>query len=393
VTAAGPGGPAGQDEAAHNGGGHRANRWLSPGRGRRGSGAARDGTEAGDITAGPGPQSVLEVRNLVVHFPTDDGLVKSVDGVSFTLDRGKTLGIVGESGSGKSVTSLAIMGLHQGTRARIEGQIWLDGEELVNADPGRVRKLRGSKMAMIFQDPLSALHPYYTVGQQITEAFLIHNKVTKKVARAHAVDLLNRVGIPNPQTRVDDYPHQFSGGMRQRAMIAMALSCDPELLIADEPTTALDVTVQAQILDLILDLQDEYHSAVIMITHDLGVVAELSDDILVMYAGRVAEYGTAEDIFSRAAHPYAWGLLSSMPRIDEDRTERLIPIDGTPPSLINVPPGCPFHPRCAYASLTGGRSETEQPLLREVEPSHLVACHLTAEQREEIRGEQAKVRP
>ena len=307
------------------------------------------------------PETLLEVRDLRIQFPTNDGLVKAVDGVSFSLDRGATLGIVGESGSGKSVTSLGIMGLHQGTNAQISGSIQLDGEELVGAPPSRVRELRGSKMAMIFQDPLSAMHPYYTVGAQIAEAYLVHNDVGKKVARKHAVDMLGRVGIPQPAARVDDYPHQFSGGMRQRAMIAMALSCDPELLIADEPTTALDVTVQAQILDLIWDLQQEYHSAVIIITHDLGVVAELSDDILVMYAGRTAEYGKAEDVFDRPGHPYTWGLLASMPRIDEARLERLLPISGTPPSLIRVPSGCPFHPRCRYAGLTDGRSQTEVP--------------------------------
>jgi peptide/nickel transport system ATP-binding protein len=326
--------------------------------------------------------SMLEVRDLRIHFQTDDGLVKAVDGISFTLERGSTLGIVGESGSGKSVTSLGIMGLHHGTKAQITGQILLDGEDLVAASPVRVRELRGSKMAMIFQDPLSSLHPYYNVGDQIIEAYRIHNKVSKQAARQHAIDLLGRVGIPHPQTRVDDYPHQFSGGMRQRAMIAMALSCDPELLIADEPTTALDVTVQAQILDLISDLQSEFGSAVIIITHDLGVVAELSDDILVMYAGRAAEYGAATDIFGQPGHPYTWGLLASMPRLDRERTTRLVPIPGTPPSLIRVPSGCPFHPRCRYTSLTGGRCDTEVPPLREVvTPGHATACHLTADQR------------
>jgi peptide/nickel transport system ATP-binding protein len=326
---------------------------------------------------------LLEVDDLHIHFRTDDGLVKSVDGISFVLERGRTLGIVGESGSGKSVTSLGIMGLHHGTKAQISGHIRLDGEDLVNATAARVRELRGSKMAMIFQDPLSSLHPYYTVGDQIIEAYRIHNKVTKQVARQHAIDLLGRVGIPTPKTRVDDYPHQFSGGMRQRAMIAMALSCDPELLIADEPTTALDVTVQAQILDLIHDLQSEFGSAVIIITHDLGVVAELSDDIVVMYAGRVAEYGSAADIFARPDHPYTWGLLSSMPRLDREKTTRLVPIPGTPPSLIRVPGGCPFHPRCRYTELVGGRRcETEVPVLREVvTPGHAAACHLTAEER------------
>jgi peptide/nickel transport system ATP-binding protein len=326
--------------------------------------------------------ALLELRDLRIHFPTDDGVVKAVDGVSFSLERGQTLGIVGESGSGKSVTSMGIMGLHQGTRAEITGSIKLNGEELVGAGIARVRELRGSKMAMIFQDPLSALHPYYTVGNQIIEAYRIHNKVSKAEARKHAVDLLGRVGIPQPAVRVDDYPHQFSGGMRQRAMIAMALSCDPELLIADEPTTALDVTVQAQILDLISDLQSEFGSAVIIITHDLGVVAELSDDILVMYAGRVAEYGTAKDIFGRPGHPYTWGLLSSMPRMDRERTTRLIPIPGTPPSLIRVPPGCPFHPRCQYTGLTGGRCDTEVPALHQVASlGHEAACHLTADDR------------
>jgi len=356
-------------------------------RGRAGGGLEQQEAAAEVSVPGPGSSSMLEVRDLKIHFPTDDGLVKAVDGVSFTLDRGKTLGIVGESGSGKSVTSLGIMGLHHGSNADISGHIWLDGEDLVPASAARVRQLRGSKIAMIFQDPLSSLHPYYTVGYQIAEAYLIHNKVSKKAAKEHAVDMLGRVGIPNPQTRVDDYPHQFSGGMRQRAMIAMALSCDPELLIADEPTTALDVTVQAQILDLISSLQDEFGSAVIIITHDLGVVAELADDILVMYAGRMAEYGTAEDIFDRPGHPYAWGLLSSMPRLDRARTERLTPIPGTPPSLINVPKGCPFHPRCAYAANTNGRSQNEVPLLRAVGPGHEVACHLSTDEQRRIWAE------
>ncbi|WP_245623158.1 ABC transporter ATP-binding protein [Spirillospora albida] len=330
------------------------------------------------------PSAFLEVRDLRIHFPTDDGLVRSVDGLSFRLERGKTLGIVGESGSGKSVTSLGILGLHNRRNATVSGEIWLDGQELVHASPGDVRALRGRKMAMIFQDPLSAMHPFYTVGHQIVEAYRVHNDVSKRVARKHAIDMLGRVGIPKPDKRVDDYPHQFSGGMRQRAMIAMALSCDPELLIADEPTTALDVTVQAQILDLIRDLQQEFNSAVIMITHDLGVVAELSDDILVMYAGRCAEYASVDDAFHRPLHPYTWGLLGSMPRLDRERSERLMPIKGTPPSLINVPSGCAFHPRCAYGELNGGRSETERPELVEVEPGHKAACHLSLQQRREI---------
>jgi len=329
------------------------------------------------------PDALLEVEDLRVHFRTQDGLVKAVDGVSYSLERGRTLGIVGESGSGKSVTSLAVMGLHHGSSAQISGHIRLDGEELVGAPPARVRELRGDKMAMIFQDPLSSLHPYFSVGSQIVEAYRVHHPdATKKQARQRAVDMLGRVGIPEPSARVDDYPHQFSGGMRQRVMIAMSLCNDPELLIADEPTTALDVTVQAQILDLIHDLQSEFGSAVVMITHDLGVVAELSDDILVMYAGRVAEYGSAADIFGQPGHPYTWGLLASMPRMDRDRLARLVPIPGTPPSLIRVPSGCPFHPRCRYGHLNGGRSETEVPELRATEETgHLVACHLTAAER------------
>jgi peptide/nickel transport system ATP-binding protein len=330
------------------------------------------------------PRELLDVRDLQIHFPTDDGLVKAVDGLSFQVDRGHTLGIVGESGSGKSVTSLGILGLHQGTNALISGEIWLDGEELVSAMPARIRQLRGSKMAMIFQDPLSSMHPYYTVGDQIIEAYRIHYDVSKTAARKHAIDRLDRVGIPQAAMRVDSYPHELSGGMRQRAMIAMAMSCDPELLIADEPTTALDVTVQAQILDLIRDLQAEFGSAVIIITHDLGVVAELADDVLVMYAGKAVEYGSADDIFGRPEHPYTWGLLGSMPRLDRERAERLIPITGTPPSLIHVPSGCAFRPRCAYADLTGGRSTDEVPALRQTAPGHLSACHLPVGERRGI---------
>ncbi|MFI0422698.1 ABC transporter ATP-binding protein [Spongiactinospora sp. 9N601] len=327
----------------------------------------------------------LAVRDLSIHFPTDDGLVRAVDGLSFGLERGKTLGIVGESGSGKSVTSLGILGLHSGGNARLSGEIWLDGDELISAPPEAVRKLRGKKMAMIFQDPLSAMHPYYSVGKQIIEAYRIHNSVSKAAARRHAIDMLGRVGIPQPDQRVDDYPHQFSGGMRQRAMIAMALSCDPELLIADEPTTALDVTVQAQILDLMRDLQREFNSALIIITHDLGVVAELADDILVMYGGKCVEYGAAEDIFLTPEHPYTWGLLSSVPRLDREPTERLVPIKGAPPSLINIPSGCAFHPRCPYAAESGERAKEEVPPLAETATGgHLVRCHLSRARRREI---------
>ncbi|MFJ8432520.1 ABC transporter ATP-binding protein [Kitasatospora sp. NPDC094019] len=332
-----------------------------------------------------GGDPYLSVRDLRIHFDTDDGLVRSVDGVSFDLAKGRTLGIVGESGSGKSVTSLGIMGLHRSKRARITGEIRLDGEDLVAAGPDRVRELRGREMAMIFQDPLTAMHPYYTVGQQIVEAYRVHHpQATKKQARARTVEMLDRVGIPQPDRRVDDYPHQFSGGMRQRAMIAMALVNDPSLLIADEPTTALDVTVQAQILDLIRDLQEEFGSAVIIITHDLGVVAELADDILVMYGGKCVERGPAETLFDSPEHPYTWGLLGSMPRLDRELQERLVPVKGTPPSLINVPSGCAFHPRCPYAALTGGRSTEETPGLTEVAPGHHAACHLALSERHRI---------
>src|SRR6185312_10484994 len=251
------------------------------------------------------PDTLLEVEDLRIHFPTQDGLVKSVDGVSFSVERGRTLGIVGESGSGKSVTSLGIMGLHQGTQAQITGHIRLDGEELVGAGATRIRELRGNEMAMIFQDPLSSLHPYFTVGNQITEAYRVHHpEATKQQARQRAVDMLGRVGIPEPAVRVDDYPHQFSGGMRQRVMIAMALVNDPELLIADEPTTALDVTVQAQILELLGELQRERAMAIVLVTHDLGIVAELAHDVAVMYAGRIVERAPARALFAAPEHPY-----------------------------------------------------------------------------------------
>ncbi|WP_432827859.1 ABC transporter ATP-binding protein [Dactylosporangium sp. CA-092794] len=329
-------------------------------------------------------QSFLDVRDLRIHFKTDDGVVKAVDGLTFQLERGETLGIVGESGSGKSVTSLGILGLHRRGSAQISGEVWLDGEELIGASPERVRLLRGAKMAMIFQDPLTAMHPYYTVGSQIIEAYRVHHKVSKSEGRKRAIEMLDRVGIPQPQRRVDDYPHQFSGGMRQRAMIAMSLVNNPQLLIADEPTTALDVTVQAQILDLIRDLQSEFNSAVIIITHDLGVVAEVADEILVMYGGKCVEHATAEAIFRRPEHPYAWGLLSSMPRVDREVRERLVPIKGNPPSLINLPSGCSFHPRCPYVERNGIPCKTVEPTLAEGTPEHGVACHIPPAERAAI---------
>jgi peptide/nickel transport system ATP-binding protein len=331
----------------------------------------------------PEGTAFLDVRDLKIHFNTDDGVVKAVDGLTFALERGQTLGIVGESGSGKSVTSLGILGLHRTGSAQVSGEVWLDNEELIHASAEHVRKLRGNKMSMIFQDPLTAMHPYYTVGAQIVEAYRVHHDVSKQVARERAIDMLDRVGIPQPKRRVDDYPHQFSGGMRQRAMIAMSLVNNPQLLIADEPTTALDVTVQAQILDLIRDLQSEFGSAVIIITHDLGVVAELADDILVMYGGKAVEYGTAQTIFRRPEHPYAWGLLSSVPRVDRGLRERLVPIKGSPPSLINLPSGCSFHPRCPYVEWNGIPCKTVEPTLAEGS-DHGVSCHIPPADRQRI---------
>ena len=328
----------------------------------------------------------LEVKNLSVSFPTEDGLVKAVDNLSFSLEKGKTLGIVGESGSGKSVTSLAILGLHKGSSAEVTGEILIDGQDINAMPENEVRLLRGNLMSMIFQDALAALHPYYTVGNQIAEAYLVHNKVSKKVAKERAIEMLDRVGIPEPKKRVDDFPHQFSGGMRQRAMIAMALSCNPSLLIADEPTTALDVTVQAQIIDLLRDLQKEFNTSIILITHDLGVVAETADDILLMYAGKEIEYGTVRDVLQKPQHPYGWGLLTSIPRLTGDPNKNLLAIAGTPPSLISVPSGCAFHPRCSYVTQVGSACSSAIPELLPIHSGahHLVRCHLESSVREDI---------
>jgi peptide/nickel transport system ATP-binding protein len=342
-------------------------------------------TSASESRPAPG-DAYLELRDVKVHFQTDDGLVKAVDGLSFRLDRGQTIGIVGESGSGKSVTSQAILGLHRRTRARTSGSILLDGEDLMTVSNERLRALRGNKMAMVFQDPLSALHPYYTVGAQIVEGIRVHHPdMSRAAAKNRTIDLLGRVGIPNPKKRVDQYPHEFSGGMRQRAMIAMALSNDPSLLIADEPTTALDVTVQAQILDLMRDLQQEFGSAIIMITHDLGVVAEMADEILVMYGGKAVEHGTVNEVFYTPQMPYTWGLLTSMPRLDRVRKERLDPVPGNPPSLINVPSGCAFHPRCGYRpEVPEDNCRTLVPELLDAGEEHLVRCHIPPPRRREL---------
>jgi peptide/nickel transport system ATP-binding protein len=324
-------------------------------------------------------QAFLDVRDLRVQFPTEDGLVNAVDGVDFSVEKGKTLAIVGESGSGKSVTSQAIMGLINRKTAKMTGEVYLEGEELVGARPEQVRSLRGKRMAMIFQDPLSSLHPFYTIGKQLAEAVLVHQKVSKAEAYGQARDLLARVGIPNPERRIKDYPHNLSGGMRQRVMIAMALLNSPELLIADEPTTALDVTVQAQILDLLRSLQDEFGTAIVLITHDLGVVAEMADDVLVMYAGRAVEYGPTKEILVHPEMPYTWGLLSSVPDVAGDTDAKLIPIRGNPPSLLSPPPGCPFNPRCDHRDkVPGNLCRTTLPELTPARSggNHEKRCHL-----------------
>jgi peptide/nickel transport system ATP-binding protein len=324
---------------------------------------------------------LLDVRQLSVRFPTSDGVVQAVSDVSFTLRRGEILGVVGESGSGKSVTNLAIMGLLNRKRTRISGEVVFENRQLLQLPPDELRRVRGKDIAMIFQDPFACLHPMYRVGNQIAEAVRVHADVTKDAARRRAVELLEAVGIPSARERARDYPHQFSGGMRQRAMIAMALVNNPSILIADEPTTALDVTVQAQILDLINQVKQDFNIGVILVTHDLGVVAETANTVMVMYAGRVREYGTAAEIFGSAQDPYTWGLLNSMPTV-EHRLARLVSIEGSPPSLIRPPSGCPFHPRCAFRFEP---CDKELPqLLAPVPEAHRDACHLPWERKREL---------
>jgi oligopeptide/dipeptide ABC transporter ATP-binding protein len=320
--------------------------------------------------------TLLEVKDLHVSFPTTDGVVRAVRGVSFAVEAGRTLGIVGESGSGKTVLTQTLLGLTPG--AEVSGSAVFEGTDLLSLREDQMRRVRGARISVIFQDPLTSLHPLYRVGWQIAEMIRAHDKsVSRKEARERSVDLLRRVGIPKPETRVDDYPHQFSGGMRQRAMIAMALSLGPKLIIADEPTTALDATVQAQILDLLLRLQQDSGTALIMITHDLGVVADIADDVMVMYAGRAAEKAPKRDIFYTPHHPYTKGLLESIPSSSASGT-RLKPIAGQPPSLINLPSGCKFHPRCGYVF---DRCLREEPVLHPVAESgeHVSACWLPAE--------------
>jgi peptide/nickel transport system ATP-binding protein len=331
---------------------------------------------------------LLEVKDLKVHFPTPDGIVKAVDGLSFKVHRGETFGIVGESGSGKSVTCLTALGLTNLDRAKVTGEVLFKGRNLLTLKKEQMRSIRGKELAMVFQDPFACLHPFYRVGDQIVEAVLTHDKVGRKEAEKRALDVLDAVGIPRPKERFRSYPHEYSGGMRQRAMIAMALVHNPDLLIADEPTTALDVTVQAQILELIDRIKDEFNVGVILITHDLGVIADVAQSVMVMYAGRAVELGSRDEVFTNPLHPYAWGLLDSIPHIDQ-RGKRLIPIEGAPPSLIFVPQGCAFHPRCPHRFEP---CDQEKPALEDRGGGHLDACYLSIEDKRRIWKERNDLR-
>ena len=328
-----------------------------------------------DLKSQPVPEGshLLEVDDLKMYFHTEDGVVKAVNGVSYTLDRGETLGVVGESGSGKSVTSLTIMGLIEMPPGRIEGgDVRYRGKSLLQMSDEEMQQIRGNDIAMIFQDPMTSLNPVYTIGRQLGEGLRLHRGYTKEQATQRAIELLGLVGIPNPEQRVKDYPHQFSGGMRQRVMIAMALACDPDILIADEPTTALDVTIQAQIVELMKEMQEKNGNAIIMITHDLGVVADVADKIMVMYAGSPVEMGTADEIFYEPHHPYTWGLMRSIPKAETGEKKPLTPIEGNPPSLVNVPAGCSFAPRCPYAT---DKCRSERPETYTTETGHYARCH------------------
>ena len=321
--------------------------------------------------------ALLEVKDLRTSFQTEDGIVGAVDGVSFSIEKGQTLGIVGESGCGKSVTCLTIMGLNPKRTTTSSGEALWKGKNLLTAKPSALREIRGNEISMIFQDPMTSLNPVHTIGKQLIEAVQLHRDVSVKVARARALELLKAVGIPRAETRVDDYPHQFSGGMRQRVMIAMALINDPDLLIADEPTTALDVTTQAQILSLMKRLQEDFGSAIMIITHDLGVVAETADDIVVMYAAKVVEQADVNQLFSRPQHPYTWGLMGSLPRLETD-VERLTQIPGQPPSLLRPPAGCRFHPRCPHV-MEICKTVVPELVPTQKDPEHFQACHLDEE--------------
>jgi oligopeptide/dipeptide ABC transporter ATP-binding protein len=321
-----------------------------------------------------GPDVLVSVRDLRTHFFTDEGVVKAVDGVSFDVKKGKTIGLVGESGCGKSVTAYSILGLIDAPGKIVDGEIIFEGRDLTMLLEGEMRKIRGNKISMIFQEPMTSLNPVYTVGDQVTEAIILHQRKRPSEARAIALESLEKVGIPSAEIRIDEYPHQMSGGMKQRVMIAMALSCAPSLLIADEPTTALDVTIQAQILDLMNKLQEEFHMSIMLITHDLGVVAEMADDVVVMYASKVAEMGTALDVFHRPQHPYSRGLFLSIPKPGEKK-ETLDVIPGVVPNPLDFPSGCKFRTRCYYAKNTC----LNEPELREIEPGHYVACWFAGE--------------
>ena len=321
--------------------------------------------------------TLVSVREMRTTFRTDDGDVKAVDGVSFDIQRGEVFAVVGESGSGKSVTALTLMGLVETPPAVIEGEVMWHGKNLLDPHADNMVEVRGKEIAMIFQDPLTALNPVHTVGRQIGEMATLHLGMNRKQARSRAVEMLGLVGIPQPERRADMYPHEFSGGMRQRVMIAMAITCEPDLLIADEPTTALDVTVQAQVLDVLMTMKDKINSAVMLITHDLGVVAGLADRVMVMYAGRAVEFGTADQVFYDTRHPYTLGLLASLPRVDAAGNEALVPIKGAPPSLISKPTGCAFHPRCAF--MRPPRCVDEVPELRVIVATHRSACHYAEE--------------
>jgi peptide/nickel transport system ATP-binding protein len=334
-------------------------------------------------------EPLLRVEDLHVEFQTEDGVVKAVDGIDYEVGKGRTLGIVGESGSGKTVAALTTLGLTRAQGTRISGRIVFEGRDLLSLPEVELRRIRGNEIAMVFQDSLSALHPLYRVGAQIVEAVRAHQDVSKAQAKARTIELLGLVGIPDPGRRVDDYPHEFSGGMRQRAMIAMALANEPKLLIADEPTTALDVTVQAQILALLERLRGELGMGIVIVTHDLGVVAEMADEIAVMYAGRIVETAATEALLAGPEHPYTWGLLRSIPTLEGPRVEQLAPIPGGPPSLIDPPSGCHFHPRCAYAQSEHARIDPE---LRTIpgppaQPAHRVACLLEADVRRRLWSE------
>lgn len=320
-----------------------------------------------------GGKVLLEVNDLRTSFNTEDGQIRALDGVSFSVESGKTLAIVGESGCGKSVTAMSVMGLVQDANGYIEsGQILFDGMDLASASQDQMRKIRGNRISMIFQEPMTALNPVYTIGEQIGEVFRIHKKMSKAEARKASLKMLQQVSIPDPEQRLDEYPFQMSGGMRQRVVIAMALACEPSLLIADEPTTALDVTIQAQILRLMSNLKRDFGTSILFITHDLGVVAEMADYVVVMYAGKAIEYGSVEEIFAKPSHPYTQGLLKSIPALSQDRSQKLFAIEGTVPGLRNLPKGCRFNTRCPFAK---GPCFTKMPELEQVAGVHKTACH------------------